>query len=854
MGALEFSSYLWPLLGATIALLLLTFGRQRLSILRALTIVTLSLILGKPELITEQSTGAYHLLVDISGSFDKNQANAALSKVDTLNYKSSDIRLYPFGDKLGAAQEFSTSFSSIVSQTTNVNDGSTNLASALQELPATSGSQVFLISDGFVSGQNIEPAINAAKTKGYTIYPIFDEDSNDKQDTVKITQISAPLVISAQTKTQIRTTITNTTDRAQQGLLKVFHGDRELSSKVISVPANSEKVFEQESDPNQDGLKAVSAQFFPESQGFKDSSATTYLSTTPRQKILIISGEPSDSKLLNQALEPQGYGIENISADNRQLPPLSEFSAIILANASANQLGYTNLTSIKNYVLGGGGLIMTGGNKSFGLGGYIDSPVEDVLPVKLTPPQASLKRLNIAIQLVLDKSKSMADEDRILYAREASKAVVSGLKDEDYLGVIGFDSNPFVVQRLDLLANIRDSVAERIDRLFPARRTNLLPAIDEARRGLEQVRAGRKHIIVLTDGRIPDGGPLYLEIVKGMRILGITVSTVMLGEEVDDALLRQMAEFGGGTFYQTADPRSLPRIFLQDVKVSGGEKTLKEQSEYFVRRGPGTLASTQVKSFPSLKGYVQTKSREGANLELVVAGVEGAEPLLASGSYGKGKSLAFTSDVSGRWSENWVEWPSFSTLCGELVDSVQPRANSPEGLVFDLSHTLEQDKIALEATIYSPDTIGSLTAEVVLPEDNRSKNIERGALSAQQIAFAELAPGRYKAHIPQLKSGKYQLKLKAGELHSPPVAFQISPESLGETKGRGINKAALRSLANATGGIVNPAKNQIPTTEVKTDVRRDLRPYLFIIALITFILEIFLREGGAVRVRRKNRP
>lgn len=852
MGILEFSSYLWPALGATVALSLLILGRPRLTILRALTIVTLSLILGKPEMVTERAASAYQLLVDISASFDPNQANTALSKVDALNYKSSDIRLYPFGDKLGADQEFSTSFSSVTSQTLNVNDGSTNLASALQDLPATSGSQVFLISDGFVSGQNIEPAINAAKTKGYTIYPIFDETSNDKQDTVKITQISAPLVISAQTKTQIRTTITNTTNTAQQGLLKVFHGDRELSSKVISIPANSEKVFEQESDPNQDGLKVVSAQFFPEYQDFKDSSATTYLSTTPRQKILIISGEPSDSKLLNQALEPQGYGIEIISADNRQLPPLSEFSAIILANASANQLGYTNLTSIKNYVLGGGGLIMTGGNKSFGLGGYIDSPVEEVLPVKLTPPQASLKRLNIAIQLVLDKSKSMADEDRILYAREASKAVVSGLKDEDYLGVIGFDSNPFVVQRLDLLANIRDSVAERIDRLFPARRTNLLPAIDEARRGLEQVRAGRKHIIVLTDGRIPDGGPLYLEIVKGMRILGITVSTVMLGEEVEDALLRQMAEFGGGTFYQTADPRSLPRIFLQDVKVSGGEKTLKEQSEYFVRRGPGTLASTQVKSFPSLKGYVQTKSREGANLELVVAGTEGAEPLLASASYGKGKSLAFTSDVSGRWSENWVEWPAFATLWGELVDSVQPRVNSPEGLVFDLSHTLEQDKIALEATIYSPDTIGSLTAEVVLPEDNSSINLERGLLSAQQIAFTELAPGRYKAHIPQLKAGKYQLKLKAGELHSPPVAFQISPESLGETKGRGINKAALRSLANATGGIVNPSKDQIPTTEIKTAVRRDLRPFLFIIAFTTFLLEILIRERGLVRRRRKN--
>lgn len=837
MGILQLSSYLWPSLGALAALLIVAFGRSHLSLLRSLTILTLALILSSPELVTDRAVGSYNILLDISASFDSDQANTALSRFKSLNYPHEDIKLYPFADKLGAEQEFLLSHSLISTKAGTVNGGSTNLASALQELPAVNGSQIFLISDGFVSGENIEPAINVAKTKGYKVYPIFDEEQELIQEGVKITQITAPLVISAQTKTQIRTTIRNSTDRPQQGLFKVFHGDRELTSKVISIPANSEKVFEQESDPNQEGLKAISSHFYPENKTLKDSSATTFLSTTTRQKILIISGDESDSKLLNQALKPQGYGIENLSADNRQLPPLSDFGTVILANASAVQLGYTNLNALSNYVKNGGGLIMTGGNKSFGLGGYIDSPIEEVLPVKLTPPQAALKRLNIAIQLVLDKSKSMADEDRILYAREAAKAVVSGLKDEDYLGVIGFDSNPFIVQRLDLLANIRNSVADRIDRLFPARRTNLLPAIDEARRRLEQVRAGRKHILVLTDGRIPDGGPLYLEIVKAMRILGITVSTVMLGEEVDDALLRQMAEYGGGAFYQTADPRSLPRIFMQDVKVSGGEKTLKEQSEYLVRRGPGSLESTQVRSFPSLKGYVQTKPRDGANLELVVSGNEGAEPLLASGNYGKGKSLAFTSDVSGRWSENWVDWGSFSTLWGELIDSVQHKTKSPEGLVFDLSHTLEHDKIALEATIYSPEIPGLVSAEVVLPSNEQT---------SEQISFTEIAPGRYKAYIPQSKAGKYQLKLKAGDVQSPPVAFQISPESLGETKGKGINKGALRSLANATGGIANPSREQIPNTEIKSPIRKDLRPYLFGIALLSFILEIILRERRGV--------
>ena len=60
--------------------------------------------------------------------------------------------------------------------------------------------------------------------------------------------------------------------------------------------------------------------------------------------------------------------------------------------------------------------------------------------------------------------------------------------------------------------------------------------------------------------------------------------------------------------------------------------------------------STDIDAFPPLRGYVETKPRERANLELVVMTEGKAHPLLASWHYGKGRSLAFTSDANGRWS------------------------------------------------------------------------------------------------------------------------------------------------------------------------------------------------------------
>src|SRR5690606_7463191 len=105
-----------------------------------------------------------------------------------------------------------------------------------------------------------------------------------------------------------------------------------------------------------------------------------------------------------------------------------------------------------------------------------------------------------------------------------------------------------------------------------------------------------------------------------------------------------MANLGGGAFYRTTDVRALPKIFINDLKVASGERTLKEQNDFQVRTGPAGVLSTTIDAYPKLRGYVQTKQKPGANLELVTYSDTKADPLLASWSYGKGKSLAFTSD------------------------------------------------------------------------------------------------------------------------------------------------------------------------------------------------------------------
>ena len=56
-----------------------------------------------------------------------------------------------------------------------------------------------------------------------------------------------------------------------------------------------------------------------------------------------------------------------------------------------------------------------------------------------------------AVMLLIDKSGSMRDENRLRYAQDIAKAVARGLSDNDVFGVIGFDVDPFNVIPLGTL-------------------------------------------------------------------------------------------------------------------------------------------------------------------------------------------------------------------------------------------------------------------------------------------------------------------------------------------------------------------------------------------------------------------
>jgi len=317
-----------------------------------------------------------------------------------------------------------------------------------------------------------------------------------------------------------------------------------------------------------------------------------------------------------------------------------------------------------------------------------------------------------------------------------------------------------------------------------------------------------------------------------MRLLGITVSTVMMGREAGVGFLRNLAELGGGAFYQTTNAQNLPRIFLADIKVSTGERTLKEKMEYMVKPGPSSIISTELRSFPPLRGYVQTKRKKKAALELVAVALGRAEPLLARWGYGKGKSLAFTSDANGRWSNSWVKWSKFRSFWIDLIDSMRSEVEElRDNVKFELRYFVEHGTLTLDLAVFSEDASGALEARIKVPDG-----------SEKTVDFVTESRGRYKASLGDIIAGKYELHAQLGSRTITPVAFYLSGELFGEKKGRGFDMPVLESLAGNSAGKVNPTANDVRSQVYRNVKQKDIS-YLFLaLTLLLFCVEIFRRE------------
>ncbi|MBI2987134.1 MAG: VWA domain-containing protein [Deltaproteobacteria bacterium] len=718
-----------------------------------------------------------------------------------------------------------------------IEPGQTNLEalfSALLSLPPAPRS-LLLFTDGWETQGNVERLLPSLALSGLKVFPLLPPDRPVVAN-VAVKRVVAPHQGTSGEGISLKVMVENQNSEAVAGNLVLRRDGQPLRSETVKIDPGTHIFTYQTALPDVP-MVSFQANFTPrnpESDRFsQDNQATAWVAVRTKAKVLLLNGHSGEGRYLEEILKRRGFEVTS-PAPGFTPPAPTGYQAVVFNNVERERFSAGYLAGIERHVAEGNGFLMLGAEGSFAPGGYQKTPIESLLPVELREPAKEEK--NRAVILVIDKSGSMREEGRLLYAKEAAKTVAGQLKDNDFLGVLGFDVEPFVVVPLSAMEKIRGTVSAQIDRLKAQGKTYLYPAIVEAKRQLERQKAGRKHVIILSDGETGGSGSDYIDLVSGMKDgLKITVSTVAIGDQPNIPLLKRIAQYGGGFFHHTYDPTTLPQIVLQQIKEKPAEEPLAEKDFTALPvKGSELLAGFAERSYPPLKGFIKTEIKRGARVDLVIPQEENSSPLLASWNYGKGKAVAFTTDLHGRWSKEWIGWGALERFWGQVFDWLRPPGEP-----------LPPHEVRINLTD------GQVVLDLYLYAEGRDAALFRYSLSGKGASgegvLNRLAPGHYQTALPIAAPGDYRIGLieefRGQRLSYPTVGYTLSFDPKAEMIRHEFNTPLLEKLARSTGGEINPKKDESLKVEEKiTPTFKPLRSHLLLAALVVFLAEIIFRR------------
>ena len=831
----------------------LSAGRRRVALtVRAVLLSALVLALAGFQLVLPVDRLAAVFVVDLSDSV----GNAG--REDALAFLRETLAAKPDGDVAGIVAfgrealverlpsdltELDRIASTPVKTATDIG-AALRLATAL--FPDDAQKRIVLLSDGndTTGGGQAEAAI--ASSQGVRIETRRIGPGN--VDEVLVERLTTPstahLGESVEAVAEIRSTV------GQPATVRLFADGALVKTQAVDLQAGVTRV-RFDLTPTEAGFHTFRAVVEAARDTFSQNDradSNTIVKGEPRT--LVLAGNDKVAAELVAALKGQQQEVDSIipEALPTDFASLATYDSIVVVDVARLRMSDRQLAALQVYVRDlGKGLVMIGGPESYGAGGYQKTPIEEVLPVDMGVRDRQ-KQPDIALVVVIDQSGSMAachcntfnqgggsgiaGVRKVDIGKEAILRAAAALTERDELGVVGFNETAHWVVRTQPLGNV-DDLQGQIAGIQPDGQTNIFAGLDQAVQSLEGATATRRHIILLTDGWSSSGQ--YDEILARMKADGITLSTVGAGGGANP-FLEQLAQRGGGRFYAATNPSSIPDIFLKETQQVSGQQIV-EESFFPIQTSSSPILRGLDDGLPRLRGYNGTTIKPAAQSVLVTAR---DDPLLAQWQYGLGRSVAWTSDATGRWARDWVAWPGFNRFFSQLVSWTFP-GEETGGIEASLEPAGNQTGLHVESVNAdgSPRDFYSTSAVVVGPDlEPRTVDLVQVAPGVYEAPLGEIDPGAYAVRVTQTKPGSSPLGRTVGLVAQTPAEYRVL----------GANEPGLAALRAASGGraIVTPLdpwRHDLSATDQFTE----LWPLLLVLALLLWPLDIALRRMSVGR-------
>ena len=798
---------------------------------------------------------------------------------------TAKIEAAPFDGKLPLIDRLESS--------TDLQTDSTSLESALKlakaSFPEDTARRVVIVSDG---NENMGDSLSLARSMaedgiGIDVVPVALSAKSE----VSVDKIVLPTELRKGQAFEARIVINNQAelsgDSAEPvtGKLRLSMGTAKSSELIAEQqitlrPGKNIHGFKHELE--RAGVFTLDATFVPDDAAVdaieNNNHASSFAHIRGKGRVLLIEDGFHQGEFQHLVERLQASSIEVDVLPSNQLytsaAELLPYDAVVLANlaratgddADSPELAAFSDAQIKMLVDNceqmGCGIVMLGGDRSFGAGGWSNTLLEKAMPVDFQIKNDKVSAVG-ALAMVMHASE-MADGNfwQVKIGEEAMKV----LGPMDYCGVVDWSDMGGAPRWLWRMPNGVDRVFQNrnrmlgmINRMTPGDMPDFNAPMRLMLNGLKQANASIKHAIIISDGdATPPTNALLRSYVKNR----IKISTVAVGTHgpPGSTPLQRIAKATGGKYWVVNDPRALPKIYQREARRVA--KPVIKESKTGMSVVPTAAASSHemlvgldAENLPSFSGYVMTTVKPSNLVQQLCLSSEPENDkgenstLLATWRYGNGRTVVFTADAGHRWTNSWVQSEQYDKFFSQMVRyAMRPVTQSAN---FNVASEVKDGvaKVVVTALDDKDDFLNFLDIS------------GRGVGPDQEgfdLNFDQVGPGRYVAQRPVSGSGNFLFSLFPGEGYQRLTSgFNIPWSS--EYSDRSANLALLDSLAGfeprggeagsvIDGGLTRKGLNQLletdtfrPTLSAAIGIE-DIWPLLLVICSTAFFADVLVRR------------
>ena len=780
-----------------------------------------------------------------------------------------------------------------IESTLDLETSSTSLEAALKlakaSFPEDTARRVVIISDG---NENNGDAMSIAQSMaedgiGIDVVPV----ELVAQSEISVDKVVLPTDIRKGQKFESKVVLTNNTggDKPVKGKLRVTR-KTVTSSVVVAEPevelVPGKNIFGFDSKLDAAGVFTTEAVFVPNdlSQDLitQNNRASAFTHVRGKGKVLLIEDKFHKNEfnnLINQ-LAKNDIETDTIGSDSlyTTAAELLQYDSVVLANLprAAGGDGGSEIESfsdaqikilVDNCEHMGCGIVMLGGDRAFGAGGWSNSLLEKAMPVDFQIKNDKVSAVG-ALALMMHASEMPRGN---YWQSKIGEEAIKVLGPMDYCGVIDWSDmggNPRWLWKLptgvDRVYRNRNRMLGLVRKMAPGDMPDFNKPMRVMLNGLKKVNASMKHVIIISDGDpTPPSSALLNDFIKSK----IKISTAAVGTHgaAGSTPLQKIAKVTGGQYYVVKNAKALPKIYQREARRVA--KPVIKESESGMSLVPTSQTATHeimkginVEAFPPFYGYVMSTIKK-SNLvqQLAIASEpqnDGGEnsTVLAAWRYGNGRTVAFTSDAGFKWTTQWFNDEQYDKLFAQMVRySMRPITESANFTV----------------AAKAKDGMAQIVVTALDDDDNLLNFLEmsgRGINSAKtgdddkgiELEFTQVAPGRYVAEHPIKGSGNLLYTIFPGEGYERltaginiPYSSEYSDresnlallESLSSFKPRGgkAGKIIEGSLSNAGISKLLESNTFRPTLSAAVGIR-DIWPLLLVLCGVAFFADVFIRR------------